>query len=116
MLSCMLTFLTMSKTIPLKGKEDVESGVEETAARFIRHIEDFMRFRGITRAELARRMGVSRPVVTRLFTGSPNLTIRRMTAVAHALGCELILEVRRPKGPAIPRGLEMELRQPGNKE
>jgi transcriptional regulator with XRE-family HTH domain len=106
----------MQKTTPPYRPVDLETSAEETAARFIREVEDTMRFRGVTKAELARRMGISRSVVTRLFTGSSNLTIRRMTAIARALGCELVLDVRRPRGPALHRGLKLELQDTGNEE
>lgn len=45
----------------------------------------------ITRAELARRLGVSRPFVTRLLTGNPNLTVKTLVRVASAVG--LVVDV-----------------------
>ena len=50
-----------------------------------------MESQGISRAELARRLGVSRPFVTRLLTGSPNLTVKTLVRVASAVG--LVVDV-----------------------
>ncbi len=45
-----------------------------------------MENQAISRAELARRLGVSRAFVTRLLTGNPNLTIKTLVRVASAAG------------------------------
>lgn len=50
-----------------------------------------MENQGVSRAELARRLGVSRPFVTRLLTGNPNLTVKTLVRVALAAG--LVVEV-----------------------
>ena len=44
---------------------------------------------GITRAELAQRMGVSKPYVTRLFRAPANLTLRSLAQIALALDAAL---------------------------
>lgn len=41
--------------------------------------------KGISRAELARLMNVSRPYVTQLLEGSVNITFRKFVEVCHAL-------------------------------
>jgi DNA-binding transcriptional regulator YiaG len=41
---------------------------------------------GMTRAELARKLGTSRAYVTRVLQGSPNLTLRSLADLAWALG------------------------------
>lgn len=47
----------------------------------------------INRAELAKRLGVSKAFVTKLLNGSPNMTIKTMIAVALALDCQLYLDI-----------------------
>ena len=50
-------------------------------------LQELMEERGITRAELARRLGVSRPRITQMFSDEcRNLTIRLLARVVHALG------------------------------
>ena len=41
---------------------------------------------GTSRAGLARSLGVSRPFVTRLLNGNPNLTVKTIARVALSLG------------------------------
>ena len=41
---------------------------------------------GISRAELARRLGKSRAYVTRVLNGQPNMTLKTLTQIAVALG------------------------------
>jgi transcriptional regulator with XRE-family HTH domain len=43
----------------------------------------------VTRAELASRLGKSRPYVTKLLGAGTNLTVRTLSDVFHALGCSL---------------------------
>jgi len=49
---------------------------------------------GITRAELARRLNVSKAFVTKLLNGNPNLTIKTMVSLARILDCDLRVELR----------------------
>jgi len=51
----------------------------------------------IPRAELARRLGVSKAMVTKLLRGNPNMTMKTMVTLAHALGCELDVDIH-PRG------------------
>lgn len=51
----------------------------------------------ITRAELAKRLGVTRPFITKLLNGNHNLTVKTMVSIAQALACELVLDLG-PKG------------------
>jgi transcriptional regulator with XRE-family HTH domain len=51
---------------------------------FTRELHDRMRRTGVTHAELARRMGTSRPYVTKLLTGG-NFTLETMVKLAMAL-------------------------------
>jgi len=48
---------------------------------------------GISRAELARRLGTSRAYVTKLLGGNANFTLQTMTKVAMALGAAVHVHV-----------------------
>ena len=47
---------------------------------------------GISQAELARRMGVSRPMVTKLLTGDSNFQLKTLLRLADALDMELTVD------------------------
>lgn len=55
---------------------------------------------GMTRAELARRLGKSKAFVSQLFGGGRNLTLRTIADVADALDCRLTVQAcpRRRQG------------------
>lgn len=56
-------------------------------------LQELMNAEGVTRAELARRMGVSRARVTQIFSDEcKNLTVRLLAKAAHALGQEPSIE------------------------
>jgi transcriptional regulator with XRE-family HTH domain len=56
-----------------------------------------MRERGITRADLAARMGVSPGRVSQILGGGENLTLRTLAALSTALDARLSLELSSPK-------------------
>jgi transcriptional regulator with XRE-family HTH domain len=62
-----------------------------------------MQASGITKAELARRMGVSKARVTNLLSGMPNMTLRTLAVVAVALGGEFRMSLARRKDRAPAR-------------
>lgn len=47
---------------------------------------------GISQAELARRMGVSRPMVTKLLAGDSNFQLKTLLRLADALDMELMVD------------------------
>ena len=52
---------------------------------------------GISQADLARRMGVSRPMITRLLTGDSNFQLRTLLQLADALEMDFIADFA-PRG------------------
>ena len=54
----------------------------EIGEELVSHLES----QGMTQAELARRLNVSPPFVSRLLSGNPNLTLKTLGRIAHALG------------------------------
>jgi DNA-binding phage protein len=50
-----------------------------------------MELTGTTRTELASRLGVSPPRVTRILQGNDNFTLKTVSRMAEALGCRVVL-------------------------
>jgi transcriptional regulator with XRE-family HTH domain len=50
----------------------------------------------INRTELAKRLGVQKPFVTKLLNGNHNLTVKTMASIAQALEGELVLDISPP--------------------
>lgn len=80
-----------------KFRDDVDFLTEKAILDFTEKIVDKMNKTGLSRAELAQKLGVSKPFVTKLLNGNPNMTIKTMVSIAHALECELNFELC-PKG------------------
>lgn len=77
---------------PGKGTDSGESTAESAKSivdAFLTQVEDLMAQQGITRADLARRLGCSGANVTRLFRRSSNPTVKTMIDVASAVGCRV---------------------------
>ncbi len=56
-------------------------------------IVELMEKQGRTRAEVATSLGTSRPNVTQLLSGSRNMTLRTLAALAHACGMRADLKL-----------------------
>ena len=66
-----------------------------------------MEERGMTQADLAREMGVSRARVSQILRGNDNLTLKSIVAVAIGLDCRVELQLKhapsdRPQGEPQP--------------
>lgn len=59
---------------------------------------------GMSRADLARRLGVSRGEITNRLTGERNITVRKLAATLHACGEQLELSATRRHAPRRPYG------------
>jgi transcriptional regulator with XRE-family HTH domain len=80
-----------------KYKDDLEFRMEGLILDFTEKIVIKMQELNINRAELAKRLGVSKAFVTKLLNGNPNLTIKTMMSIADVLNCDLNLDLY-PKG------------------
>lgn len=60
-------------------------GLEGLLLAVSERICEAMERKGISRADLAEKLGVSRPWVTKLLTGNRNLTLKSLVCVANAL-------------------------------
>jgi len=74
-------------------KDDVEFQTEKVILDFTEQVVLFMEKQEMSRADLAKRLGVSKAFVTKLLNGNPNLTIKTMVNIAKTLCCELSIDV-----------------------
>jgi len=56
---------------------------------FYHIILTFMENKKITKADLSRKLGISRASISQMFNKTPNITIRKMVEIADAVGIEL---------------------------
>jgi transcriptional regulator with XRE-family HTH domain len=66
-------------------QDDVDFLTEEAALHLVSEIRRVMEEAGVTQAELARRIGKSRAYVSRVLNYNPNMTLRSLVVLAHAL-------------------------------
>ena len=85
-------------------KRAAEARVDEEMSGLITQLTSevnwFMREHGLTRADLAARMGVSPGRVSQILGGGENLTLRTLAAVSTALGARFDIELGTP-GTAV---------------
>ncbi|HDQ99126.1 MAG TPA: XRE family transcriptional regulator [candidate division WOR-3 bacterium] len=86
-----------------KFEQDPAYQVECLKLVFGEDVGRLMEERGINQAELARRLGVSRAYVTRLFHGTFNPTVETLAKVALALGARVELRLV-SKDEGAPKG------------
>ena len=73
-------------------KDDPEFLFELATTAVGEAIVESMERLGVTRSELAKRLGVSRPRVTQILAGDDNLTLKTLVAVAAALDSRLRID------------------------
>lgn len=79
--------------------------IREAAAEAI---FEAMQERDITRAELARRLGKSRPYVTKVLSGEENLSIETLAKIFRVLDCKFRIDYSLSKKSRFPlEGLEV---------
>jgi transcriptional regulator with XRE-family HTH domain len=80
-----------------KFADDPAFLTEQQILKFTEAMVRKMEENTISRAELARMLGVSKAMVTKLLRGNPNMTMKTMVTLAHSLGCELDVDIH-PRG------------------
>lgn len=76
-----------------EARETPEYWVESAIIEFTMDIGRLMDEQGVSRAELARRLGTSRAYVTKLLGGNANFTLETMSKVSMALGAAVHVHV-----------------------
>jgi transcriptional regulator with XRE-family HTH domain len=84
------------------GQRAAETQVDEEMLALVTQVTNeinwYMRERGLTRADLAARMGVSPGRVSQILGGGENLTLRTLAALSTALEARFDLELGGLKG------------------
>jgi transcriptional regulator with XRE-family HTH domain len=57
-------------------------------------IENLMELQGLSRKQLAERLGVSKSTISRILDGNRNMTLETLTKVAFALGYKPEIELK----------------------
>ena len=76
-----------------EAEHSVEYWAESTIIEFTEDLERAMKERGISRAELARRLGTSQAYVTKILRGNANFTLCSMVKLARAVEMDLRLHL-----------------------
>ncbi len=79
--------------------KDPDYIAEGMALEFAEAASRKMKAEGISRAKLARQMGVSRAYITRIFDAPPNLTLLSIAKLALALGLTPEIRLGASGGP-----------------
>ena len=73
-------------------RDDPDYIAEHAILDFTEKLDSKMKEMKVSRAELARRLGVSKAFVTKVFNGNPNMTIKTMVTILHALDSRLYMD------------------------
>lgn len=87
--------MSRSEALPLLAdvRNTLMYQTEHAKNEFAVQLKKAMDQQGVSPSELATRLGVSRPMVSKLLGGETNVTIETMVKVAHHLGSRLHLGV-----------------------
>jgi antitoxin component HigA of HigAB toxin-antitoxin module len=89
------------------AQKDIEAQVDEELSRLITQLTNeitvHLREQGLTRAELASRMGVSPGRISQVLSGGENLTLRTLAALSTALDAQFDVQLSSRK-PATDAG------------
>jgi len=76
-----------------KFADDPEYLTEKKILDFTEAVIREMANQKMTRTVLAEKLSVSKAMVTKLLRGNPNMTLRTMVSISHALDCELTVDM-----------------------
>jgi antitoxin component HigA of HigAB toxin-antitoxin module len=83
------------------------------AHEFVRELERRLEEQGVSRAELARRLGTSKAYVTKVLSADANFTLATMTRLAAAVGGEVHFRISDRRAKARKPASEPEPPRPG---
>ncbi len=81
------------KDVIAAATESAELDVEGAKIDFALELARLIESQGLSRAQFAQKLGVTKPMVTRILRGDSNLTIGTMVRAAHAAGGKLHLHI-----------------------
>ena len=77
-----------------------EYWTERVILEFTEELTRWMESQGVSRKELAERIGSSQPYITKVLKGDVNFTLATMVKLARALGAELRIQLA-PQGGSM---------------
>jgi antitoxin component HigA of HigAB toxin-antitoxin module len=90
------------------AQKDIEAQVDGELSRLVTDLTNeitvHLREQGLTRAELASRMGVSPGRISQVLSGGENLTLRTLAALSTALDAQFDIQLRPSKPVADAAG------------
>jgi transcriptional regulator with XRE-family HTH domain len=81
------------QTLLSEAKKRDSYWVARSISSFTEELHQLAEQRGISRAELARRLGTSPAYITKIFGGDANFTVETMVRLARAVGGQLHLHL-----------------------
>lgn len=94
-----------SKTKALQSKEyRYKAEDRKLFSSFITQINNAMKAKNVTRAELARRMNCNRAHITQIFRPKSNLTIKTMAQIGSALELSIVFSSKKKSDGVIVSG------------
>lgn len=84
----------------LEAKNQPAYWAERVKNQFAVSAERFLDFRQLKKKDLAQRMDVSRPYITKILRGDANVTLETIGRMAYALDAEVTINLS-PKGSKI---------------
>jgi len=76
-----------------RARDTFEYKLEGLELEVTERILEIMDQKNISRTQLAERLGVSKPAVSRLFNSGSNMTLKRLLTIAEALDQELRIDL-----------------------
>lgn len=74
-------------------EDSEEFAISETILDFTIELESLVKKRGVSRSELAEKIGKSQPYITKIFRGETNFTIATMVKLVRAISGKITLHV-----------------------
>jgi len=73
--------------------KDIDFLVEEQKIAILEEVIALMKEKGISRADLARRLGTSRAYITRMFRLKSDFTLKTLVQLAYVLGTKISIHL-----------------------
>ena len=82
-------------------KGDIEFRTEEVILEITERIVELMKKENINRTELAKRLRVKKPFISKLLNGNPNMTLKTMVSLSMALDYDLNISFNRKPSMSV---------------
>jgi len=83
------------RTMMTVARDDQAFKVETAIMEFTEELVELMEEKGISKTDLARRIGVKPPYITKILQGTSNFTLDSLVKIATAMDCEFRCHLQR---------------------